>query len=272
MILLLNLSLVGCSNLINNIEQNNFNLSESTKYNNSIFYYDDQVNRNLIKKAIEAVKLADIENNKYLSQTKTKLYIYLLDEERFNLEFGDYGIARGLYNANNLSVFIKIVEDEDSLFYFDTIDAAIQNTIAHEYTHFRFSEEIKEFGLDDDIVPIWFNEGYSEFIANKISEKASPMYTEFSEEIYKPYNKLVSNEEWQKNSGDYIQVLITMNEIIESGSNETIKTVMNGLIQGNELDSILSNSFNIDVNSDDFGLLIKKKMKEFYVDGVSFYN
>ena len=269
-ILLLNLILVGCVQpLLDNVMKSIVS-SPSATFNEIAVYANDQVNPDLIKSSIEAVKLAEKENNQYVSKTNTPLSIYLLDEETFDKEFEGYEYSKGLYYSTNQQIFIRVEEDINDLFYFQSTEAFIQNTVAHEYTHYRLSEEMEKDDLEEDSIPIWFNEGYCEFVANRVSKKSSPMYEEFSEEIFKSYDILVSNEEWQANSGDYIQALATVKELMVIGKNETIQTILEGLKQGEKWDSILSTFFKIDISSDEFALLIKMRMKDFYTEGILF--
>ncbi len=222
-ILLLNLILVGCVQLLDDVLKSIVS-SPSATFNEIAVYANDQVNPDLVKSSIEAVKLAEEENNLYLSKTNTPLSIYLLDEESFDEEFVDSEWARGLYYSSNQRIFIKVIEDKERLFYFHSIADYVQNVVAHEYTHYRLSEEMTKDGLEEESVPIWLNEGYCEFVANNVSKKYSPMYEESTEELFLPYDTLVSNEEWQANAGDYIQALATIKELMVIGKKATIES------------------------------------------------
>jgi hypothetical protein len=262
---------MGCSAISQFKGPSGVRTDHSSTYNQITFYYDDQNNTNLLNSIISAVKSADEANNKYLSKTDTPLSIYLLNEEKYDKKFGDdFVFTRGLYYSINQKIFIKIIEDSEHLTGHETIEDDLRNSAAHEYTHYRFAEEIKKYKLTENEIPIWFNEGYSNYIANDIGKPISPLYpeTEYSDEIFKPYHSLVSNEDWQTNGGDNIQVLLTMKEIMKANNEANIRTILKGIQKGQDFNSLLFATSKIDIESQKFQELIKLKMRDFYTKGI----
>ena len=267
---ILSLILVGCDLLLPDRIIKGMESTYSTTFNGITIYANNKVDPEFVKSTIEALKLSEKVNNQYLTKTDAPLSIHLMDEKTFDKEFEDYEYSQGLYYSSNQQIYIRVEDDINDLFYFSSIEGSVQNLVAHEYSHFRISEEMVKEGLEDESIPTWFNEGYCEYVANLVSRKSSPMYDQFSEEIFKSYDALLTKEEWEANSGDYIQALATVREFILVGKNDTIQIIFEDVKQGKEWSAILSDFFKIDIHSDTFVLQIKRKMEDFYTEGILF--
>ena len=267
---ILSLILVGCVQHLPDRIMKGMEPTYSTSFNRITIYANNQVDPEFVKSSIEALKLSEKVNNQYLTKTEAPLSIHLLDEKTFDKEFEDYEYSQGLYYSNSQEIYIRVEDDINDLFYFSSIEGSVQNLVAHEYSHFRISEEMTKEGLKEESIPTWFNEGYCEYVANIVSQKSSPMYDNFSEEIFKSYDTLLTKDEWQANSGDYIQALATVREFMLVGKNDTIQIILGGVKQGGEWSTILSNFFQINIRSDTFVLQIKRKMEDFYTEGILF--
>ncbi len=222
----------------------------SKTINHVTVYVDDRVRDDLIESAFEAVKRAEKENDRYLSETNTPLTIYVTDLEPSDAEF-----------SMNPRIYIRALEDPDSLFFFETIEEALQNNIAYEYSRVILSQELKKVGLHTDTIPTWFLEGYGEWIGNQIGNLSSPLYTTYEEPL-KPYHTLDAG--WLINEGDRIQALIAVDEMFNVGKEDTLQTIFKELKRDETFNSILVSSFRIDIDSDEFSLFVQKKMENFY--------
>lgn len=160
MILIL-ISLVGCSSAKEIFEEtNSITRNKSIKFSNITIHYEQVNDSDLLDSIVLSIKDAESENNKYLDRTDTNLNVFLLEEDKFLEEFGEYGFSHGLFFSEGNKIYIRVIENDDNLSYFKTIEQSIQNTVAHEYTHFRISEEIKSKDINIDSLPIWYIEGF----------------------------------------------------------------------------------------------------------------
>ncbi len=155
---------------------------------------------------------------------------------------GYYNTPTNTMYMNVNDVYQRIIFDGKSSKYEGDIlqgwgDSTFKNTFSHEYFHSVYSNFLEENNINIEKLPIWFNEGISEYIANK------DIYYDKDLDFIS-LRELSNDGDWEKNNTNnentsaYMQSHYAIYKIINLKSSSVIKDIILGC-----KDKIFSESF-----------------------------
>lgn len=99
------------------------------------------------------------------------------------------------YNVLLQSIYV-VPEDLDNILEDDFTKRAFQSQVSYEYAHYMFREKLKNENIDFNSFPVWFYEGFAEYIANMGSTIDYEMFRVV------PFNELVTFSDWSNESSN----------------------------------------------------------------------
>ncbi|MCE7792324.1 collagenase [Salipaludibacillus sp. CUR1] len=135
-------------------------------FNHITFYFSEKAEElmPLTKKTIER---AMEKSNDLLGEYKERPVDIVLfeNEEEFYKLTGEADTDGYYIDSEKLLAILpkdkKAVLDGEENYLFE-----FQSTIIHEYTHYAFRQKIEDMGINQKAIPIWFEEGLSEYAGN----------------------------------------------------------------------------------------------------------
>jgi tetratricopeptide (TPR) repeat protein len=197
---------------------------ETSQYENvTLLYHPD------LKPALRLIntylKEADEDTNKLFPKVEKKpLTIrFDYDEKVFRSLYPDACYTNGFYTRENNKIYITIEDCYLNVLGLSATD--FQNTLMHEYSHYKLKEYVEQNNVQLDRIPAWFNEGIADYIG-----------FEGALELYKPQKllplkQLTSQRDWtaysNKTKGQiYAQAHYAVSQLIMSKGDEVIQDIL----------------------------------------------
>lgn len=92
--------------------------------------------------------------------------LFLLASEKEMNEVNGEEIDKNThYNVLMQSIYV-VPEDVENILEDDYTKKTYQSQVSYEYAHYIFRQKIKNENLDFNLFPVWFYEGFAEYVAN----------------------------------------------------------------------------------------------------------
>lgn len=210
-------------NKVNNLKES----MESSNHDHVTIYYSN-LNNNLLKLTTEALEESFNTNSLYLDNYNNPHDLIILNthEELSRITNTDGIATEGFYNHSlNLSV-VLIPQDKEALEnQSPPVIWDFKKDIMHEYSHFVFWGKLNELNISDEKIPMWFIEGYAEYIGYQ-----GLGYVFMDKEPY-PLNELTTYEQWINHMKVdshpiYVQSYLAVYTLIERYGDKVILNIL----------------------------------------------
>jgi len=207
------LSACGIGEIVDAFNTTRMELEHTEEFGKVTIHYNEDEEQYL-ELVMEAIHETEQENNRYLSEINHEVQVYLVEEEAFAERFSDdyAGMAYGFFNKIFINTTKEWWEGE-----FQTHEDYLRNIVAHEYTHYRM------MNATNHVLPLWFMEGYAEFIATKVSPSLNEYNSYFAYLI--PFQTLEEFDDWDY-SGDYFQAGVALQVFMDEQNEGVIQELL----------------------------------------------
>lgn len=129
--------------------------------------------------------------------------VFLLSSEKEMNEVNGEEVEKNTYYNVLLQSIYIIPEDIDTIMEDDFTKRAYQSQVSYEYAHYMFRQKVKNENIDFNLFPIWFYEGFAEYIANVGSTIEYEMFKVV------PFDQLETFSDWS-NEGESNSANVSM--------------------------------------------------------------
>lgn len=187
------------------------------------FHYNDEKSS---QKTIEMVRNFIPQVNKNISSlfstdSKENLNIILYDNKQELLKNAKgLGEVDSFYDTSNRSIYLINFDKSFAEWEYEKL-------FMHEYAHYKFDLFIKENKVNYSSIPVWFIEGFAEYIGYNGSIVE---YSPLSLENEKDFKLLNTTEEFEKARNEkynpYLQSYYAIDELIKRNNQSSIKNII----------------------------------------------
>ncbi|ODG91535.1 hypothetical protein BED47_07740 [Gottfriedia luciferensis] len=208
---------------------------EHSKYiYNATFMYNKS-EENYLPVSVQTVKVAKKSVDDLLGTNNKDIDIFILNEKKFE-KVAYQDLIAGFYDEEKNAIYLRTSKPNLPIYF--------ENTLAHEYTHFRLIQVLKSNDIISSKLPFWFHEGFATYVGEKIQ-------TQWGENVDKSefplisFEQLNTHEQWDKVGGPYQQSYFAIEEIVERSGKEGVLNILNEMKNGEEFYSALQHVTNL---------------------------
>lgn len=129
--------------------------------------------------------------------------LFLLPSDKVMKEVNGEDIDKNThYNVLFQSIYV-VPEDVENILEDEYTKRAYQSQVSYEYAHYLFRQKVKNENIDFNMFPVWFYEGFAEYVANIGSTIEYEMFRVI------PFDELVTFNDWS-NEGSSSSTNVSM--------------------------------------------------------------
>ncbi|MFC5711984.1 collagenase [Thalassorhabdus alkalitolerans] len=196
---------------------------EKAVYGHVHIYYPEK-EEEILSLTKDAFEQAMRKNEQLLGNyTKRQVDAVVLGAQEELTELAGVTDADGYYKDDEKFIGFLLHDKEAILAGEKMIVFELQSTIMHEYTHYAFRQRIKDAGIDQSEMPIWFEEGVSEYVGNDSEVESKTKIL--------PFSQIKDKKTWDEakkiENGDiYGQSFLAIDYLIEKYGIEIIQDII----------------------------------------------
>lgn len=166
-------------------------------------YYPDKL-AELVPLTSLIIETATQNSEIYLGTVEREpVDLFLLASDKEMKEVNGESVDKNTYYNVLLQSISVVPEDVDNILEDDFVKKSYQSQVSYEYAHYMFREKLKNENIDFNLFPVWFYEGFAEYIANMGSTIDYEMFRVV------PFDELVTFSDWS-NEGSNSSVNVSM--------------------------------------------------------------